>query len=224
MYAIELSNTRVVPDISFDSIPGDIDPGDCNIFLGCSGPVCENNQTEAQWWWALTGFLVVGMCVVTCAKLFRLLIKTFQAGKLDRRDSTSQCLVCCTVGECVGAIYWFDLMWRRPFTCALGTTEIAQLFAEIIPAACLAMFAILATIALILMWCDELRIIQGVTVVQSNYVVGDQTMCCLHVSRVGLAYTSVPRICSRRRPRTRRSRSSSCFFRGLHFFLVRVII
>ena len=132
-----------------------IRPGDCNVYYGCSGPVCENNNTEAQWWWALSGLLIVGVGVVTFAQLSLLLIKTIQANKLDRRDATSQCLVCCMVGEFFSIIHWIDIMWRRPFTCTLGTTEIVDLFTQVIAAACLAMFGMLSCIALVLMWYDE---------------------------------------------------------------------
>ena len=114
--------------------------------------MCESNDTEAQWWWAFAGFLVVGVGVVTFAELSRLLIKTVHANKLHRRDATSQCLVCCALSEFFGIVLWFDIMWRRPFTCALGTTAIVNMFTNFTAAACFAMFAILSCITLTLMW------------------------------------------------------------------------
>ena len=140
-----------------DCVEGLAPACDCRVLYGCSGPVCENNGTEAQWWWAVTGIVIVGMGVVTFVQLSRLLIKALQAKKLDRRDATSQCLVCCTTGEFFGIVYWFDIMWRRPFTCALGTTETVNLFTLIIPTGMFALFAMLSCITLTLMWYDETR-------------------------------------------------------------------
>ena len=101
--------------------------------------------------WALAGFITLATTVPTFIQSAGLLIQMIKAKKLSR-GATSLCLIFTTLALFSGSLYYFEIAWRRPFTCSSGVDTVQRYLLELLPSGFLAMSTCVCIILTALMW------------------------------------------------------------------------